>query len=69
MLEHNLEFSTTRDSEPVAIFLEVAFEGMLLCGDDFPNIPEGNWLYKPDELKGELLSVSGVVIKYIKRKK
>lgn len=31
-------------------------------------IPEGNWLYKPDELQGEFLDVNEVEIKYIQRK-
>jgi len=52
----------------VAIYLEGSFEGILLCAGEFLDIPEGNWLYKPDELKGELLGVNGIVIKYIKRK-
>jgi hypothetical protein len=66
--EHDIEFSNIRGSEPVAIYLEMAFEGILVCEEGFLDITMGNWLYKPDELKGELLGVGGVVIKYIKRK-
>jgi hypothetical protein len=66
--EHQLEFSTTRGSELVAIYLEVAFEGMLVCDKGLLDMQEGNWLYKPDDLKGELLAIQGVEIKYIKRK-
>lgn len=62
MLEHDLEFGTTRGSEPVAIYVEMPFGGILI-EEEFLDIPEGKWLYKPDELKSELLDVGGVVIK------
>lgn len=68
MLEHDLEFITIRGSEPVAIYVEMPFGGILVCEEGFLEIPVGNWLYRPDELKGRLLGVDGVVIKYIKRK-
>jgi hypothetical protein len=56
--EHDLEFSTTRGSEPVAIYVEMPFGGILV-EEDFLDIPVGNWLYKPDELKSNRIPISG----------
>jgi hypothetical protein len=42
----------------VAIYVEMPFGGILV-EEDFLDIPVGNWLYKPDELKSNRIPISG----------
>ena len=53
----------------MAIYLEVPSGGMLGCGGGWPEaLEEGNWLYEPGDLPGNLISVNEVEIMYIEMK-
>lgn len=52
----------------MAIYLEMPTGGILVCSEEFLDIPVGTWLYRPEELQGDLFGTDGVDILYIYKK-